>query len=844
MNRRAASARRLTLPRPQANFRRPLRAALAILLTFLLAAPALGQASGTVERAGLAGYVRPNCWVPLRVRLKSETGTSQRLLLRVRQLDLDGDTVLYQREVSLTGNLAGERREQEYWTYFKPEPNENGLASANDLQTLNKRLVVTVNALDGTEIARLPVTNSLLPVETEAQRGRRLVVFVGRRNATLGAYDFSLPTLVGVSEDVAAARLSAADLPEDVRGYDAADGVVLFDTDYDALAKGGRLEALREYVRRGGRLVICQPTDQYQSVEPVADLLPVAIKGVADHPLPDAFVSLAAPGSSQRDGYAAGEWNKLGGTYRLARAEPTPDARVDAVIDWPTPGAKPNKDGQTPGDRTPYVARRSYGAGGVTWVAQNLAALKSPPDADPANLGWANVWNGLLGFDDSPIANPNKVEQNKWRTAGGSGRDLGQSLLADVNLTARTTGYVALAVIFFIGYWLVAGPGLHFVLVARKKAYTSWFWFGAVAIAATVLTVGVVRLVLRGPPEARHLTVLRVPISTTDKPAGAAIAMSRIGLYIPRNGAETVSLKGAADGTSGVTAFAIDPAHLGQDPEKTAAVYTVPVRGPEVAGAAEVSFPYRSTLKKLEATWVGPTDRTIGLAGPPPALLPGTQKYLKGLIRNDTGGDLRNVYLAFRHPDYRPGGDPMVYLRQWPKGETLDLATLAEGGLLKVPSIAIEGNSPENRTDRKPAVIGSLSYDWTKFYWWNSLSNRTFGGVAGGYSDYGDSVRRSIPILSFFDSLPPMQNSNNGADLQMDRADLVRKGARAWDVSPALADGAMVIVAQSDGPLPFTMDVDGSPVGGEGTTVYQFVLPLDRSALHARDLAPTPPPEK
>ena len=818
-----------------------MRALAAILLSLLLIAPALGQASGTVERAGLDGYVRPNCWVPLRVRLKAETGTSQRLLLRVRQLDLDGDTVLFQREISLTGNLAGERREQDYWTYFKPEPVENGLASTADLQTLNKRLVVTVNALNGTEIARLPITNSLKPVDDNATRGRRLVVFVGGRNPQIGGYDYGPQALVGVSEDLTYARLTAADLPEDVRGYDAADGVVLFDADYDALAKGGRLEALREYVRRGGRLVICQPTDQYQAVAPVADLLPVSVTGVEDHRLPAAFVALAAPGSSRRDAYAADQWNGVSASFRLARATPTADARVDSAIDWPVPGGKPDKNGEVPAEHTPYVARRPFGAGGVTWVAQDLARLPAPNGADANGLGWAAVWSDLLGFDDEPIVNPSQRELGPWRSSSSMGRDLGQSLLADVNLTARTTGYVALAVIFFIGYWLIAGPGLHFVLVARKRAFQSWFWFGGVAIAATLLTVVVVRLVLRGPPEARHLTVLRVPVSTTAAPAGPALAMSRIGLYIPRNGAETVALTGAADGTSGVTAFAIEPAHLAQDPEKTAAVYAVPVRGAAATGAASVDFPYRSTLKKLQATWVGPTDRTLGLAGPPPALVPGTKGFLKGMIRNDSGRDLTNVYLAFRHPDYRPGGDPMIFRRAWLKGDVIDLGNLSAKGLLGLPSISRDV-TPENRTQQAPMLVGSLSYDWTKFYWWPSLANRTF--VAGDYSDYRDPVRRSYPILSLFDALPPMPNSGSGSDVQADRADLLRRGARGWDVSAALADGAMVVIAEADGPLPFGMTVDGAAVGGQGTTLYQFVVPLDRSALHARDLAPTPPPEQ
>ena len=45
-----------------------------------------------------------------------------------------------------------------------------------------------------------------------------------------------------------------------------------------------------------------------------------------------------------------------------------------------------------------------------------------------------------------------------------------------------------------------------------------------------------------------------------------------------------------------------------------------------------------------------------------------------------------------------------------------------------------------------------------------------------------------------------------------------------------VAAGAMVVLAQADGPLPFPMTVEGDPVAGTGTVFYQYVLPLDRSA--------------
>ena len=70
--------------------------------------------------------------------------------------------------------------------------------------------------------------------------------------------------------------------------------------------------------------------------------------------------------------------------------------------------------------------------------------------------------------------------------------------------------------------------------MTRRRQALSWFFFAAAALVATAVTVGVVKLVLRGPPQVRHLTMVRVT------PGQPAIAYSRFGLYIPRDGDQTI----------------------------------------------------------------------------------------------------------------------------------------------------------------------------------------------------------------------------------------------------------------------------------------------------------------
>jgi len=58
------------------------------------------------------------------------------------------------------------------------------------------------------------------------------------------------------------------------------------------------------------------------------------------------------------------------------------------------------------------------------------------------------------------------------------------------------------------------------------------------------------------------------------------------------------------------------------------------------------------------------------------------------------------------------------------------------------------------------------------------------------------------------------------------------------DLSPAMSAGGLVICARaivdkedSAAPLPVPLTVSDEPVSGTGTTIYQFVLPLDRTAV-------------
>ena len=61
-----------------------------------------------------------------------------------------------------------------------------------------------------------------------------------------------------------------------------------------------------------------------------------------------------------------------------------------------------------------------------------------------------------------------------------------------------------------------------------------------------------------------------------------------------------------------------------------------------------------------------------------------------------------------------------------------------------------------------------------------------------------------------------------------------RPDLRHLDMSGALAAGKLIVLAETEpGAMPIPIEVEGDLVTGEGVTYYQFLLPLNRTALSA-----------
>lgn len=782
---------------------RPLLAGL-ILLWLLLPSLALAQVDGVVESIGFNNYYRPGSWTPIVVKLIPETTETRNYQIQIVQHDQDRDRPHYVWTVTVTGAPEdGVRREQKFWAYFLPEPIKGGLPETNTSgrqAELEARLEVYLCNENGKQIKKLNIGSMPINVEPpgsmhEPRRGSKLILAVhdGRglpdfRDYKIAGFD----RVLGVMEDVELVPVRPDQLPPNILGYDAVDAIVWCDPTVEAqVGSSERIGAVREYVRNGGKLLILQPGERDRTLM-LGDLMPVNLIDIADVPSLNMLAIMGNP--------ADGDRPAPGGNFKLARALPKSGAYVDF---WElTP------DGQ----KVPYVVRATYGLGSVIWVAQNLA---DPTVVRAMRYRWPFIWDAIFGWKNTTvvIGDPNSDQAKSARDVLGVADpvDLGYQFTQGIDPAGKGAAMVAIVIVFFVAYWIVAGPGLFVALAAKGKTQLSWFLFAGAAVAATLLTLLVVELVVRGPPVLQHLSFVQ------GTPELAGIVRSRMGLYIPRDGGQEIELQNVSpDGVSYVAGFRSHPQHPQSDsPYEPLTPYAVDVQGQMGNDSYQIEIPYRSTLKRLEARWAGQLEG--GVLGQ----LKGVARHdghLAGQVSNGTGRELKNVYFIFRHREGAIDEDLVWYLPLWPVGASLELG---QAFRMTSQSDVYEIGNGQGRyglPGQNKKLQGSLTTSWLR-YWYSRLS-----GVDPLWTESG-LVQRAFPMLSIYDRLKPPANTKDSGR----RFELLRRGARHLDLSHIVAAGDLLVLAETGGPLPFPMEVEGDPLGGTGTTYYQFVVLVDRS---------------
>lgn len=782
-------------------------------------------AVGQIETIGIGNLYRPGDWVPVRVRIDNPMLEPGTYTVRIEQRDADGQRVAWTRQVPLGGGSSGPQR---FEVYFKPDPLDGGLPGT--VTELRRRMRATLVDPDRREVGLLQLPTAPRSVEASfANSGRDVRLVVAVTPTPVPQADYGRRDLRAVIEDTAFVEARPEDLPRSVLGYDMADAVLWGDYSPAELDSDQRA-ALEEFVRRGGHLVILQRPSEPMTLLEWRELLPVTLTGTTTAALP----GLLAEWATEPPVYEAetrrrlpAQWPRVSGTAAMGLGVPKPNAVVE--YRQPTTGEALGR---------PLLVRQVYGTGAVSWLAIDPVAT---PALQRVDSGWSGIWARVFGWAEDPAwVDARSAANNVLAEYDGASRDLGTTMLEGMRLSGRSTALVGVALLFFIGYWLVAGPGLYLYLVAKKRPGASWFAFGGAAVAATLLTVLIVNLVLRGDPQVRHLTLFRATFDN-DAPE-MVIAHANIGLYIPRDGEQALALRDIDPGESStIGPYIGHPRHY-PDSRSTSGSYDVRVvlPGEDVDALGTADIPYRSTLKKLEATWRGvlgpanaedPKPRIEGR----PALTGDFRRPIRGTLLNATGQDLTDVWLAYRRPASGTLWDELLYVPSWQAGTQLNLDTAWFGSGQTPPPADV--NQPNTRLYGGSRVAGTLSLtdQWAE----------KFGPLRGNVLNTGETyrdLRTAVPVLSFFERITPIRNDPSGG--RSPRVDLRRLNARDYDLSPALLAGALCVVATAeDAPLPVPMTVEGDPLQDtSGTTVYQFVLPIDRAAGNTPTTQPTTQP--
>ncbi|MGA2497543.1 MAG: hypothetical protein ABSH20_07365 [Tepidisphaeraceae bacterium] len=793
-----------------------MRFALAGILFMCVAAAARGQAEGEVELIGFGGWYRPHCWVPMKLRLRPTVGDTETYRIQVIQEDMDRDRVSYSRPFTLNGNRPGERREEQVWVYFRPQP--HGLDSAQspaDLTSLirvflckGEKQIVQIKFSAGTGLKSLDPQRS--------GRGIRLVIGLTTSGSqpNLAAYSDAY----GMMEDIVYTAVTANDLPTNPLGFEAVDDLI-WDHPDPSQINPDAIAAVDGWVKSGGRMVVCQGVE-WQKIRdgPLAAMLPVVPMGMIEEKGAQTLRRIGGVPDLDRNRQSTQDlpagtdpWADLRDkSIPICLAAARPGARVEEWSSMATP--------------SPYLARWMYGQGMVTWVAQDLGSPAIQSKTAMRLYGWGKIWDVVLGLRNVTMMNPELAQQqgfprlfvNKCKDAkekypksqNHTTADPSQSFLGLTEIPGRAASLVLLAILFFIGYWLVACLGSYFLLLNKKKTQQSWFVFAVCAVGATGVTALFVRLVLRGPPEMAQVSFVRWSGTTDSR------VVSQLGLLVKQDARLSIEMKDAATGmVSTVTPLPAHPFHVMDGPEFLGYLeYDVPVPERSTGGPSIITVPFRSTLKKFQLDWTGPGIDGIdgrGSLG---------KNGLTGVLKNHTGHDLYQVYIAYS-AGTEATDDTLLRLRAaegkpaWGKGDSLDLADL-------VANRKIVNNStpaPSARCD-----YGLLNAQWMRTFD-DTLLHAESGGMMG-------NRELAFLVLSLFDRIQPRAWVSNNEPSYV----IHRWTGRRLDASAAILTGNMVILARADdpsadiSPLPVTLEVDGRKMPGKGAVYYQFVVPLDR----------------
>ena len=772
-----------------------------------------------VDRAGvgLGGIARTGTWTPAKMQLRNNSASPRAVICQWEMDDPDGDVVRMQRAATLSPG-----RSQDVWVYAQPP-----MGARLDL----KWRFTVLDKESGAVLSRAnsdaggTVSNGLrvIGVSGAVPRGLELLRNDGNElggGSGPGSLNFGQVTQQEANQYLA--NLRPENLPD--RWF----GLSMMQAYIWTPEEGGdpgsptispdTIKAVREWVRRGGHLVVILPAaEDWWTQSPLADMLPgveLASRSNVRVPAWLGFAPVTAEGKlAQME-------------VKQIRLKDGAESRM-AVLCRDDTG-------------TPLAVAGRYGFGRVTLIGLDVTSPEIVRMGLPS--GKHNIWHDIFGWRGDAI--PWKLledaakEGTLYRPDRNNNSSIDGPVIDSVINMKETVGPLLVgASALFAAYWFFAGPGSWYVLRRRGMERHSWVVF--TGIACVFVAVAWLGALLTRPAEARiaHYSVLDL-----DAKSGQARVTSWATVFVPTHGRVRMEIENGEKSASGNGPSGMLTA-IGSLKDNSGATF-LDSQAYEMDAAlpGSVDMPFRGTAKRVQIDWRGSTDSlkwalSESMAAKP-STAPGTQPAetghgiygkmkrqrdsVEGLLTHDLPGALVDVRVIYPSES----GEPWVSaVGTWHPGDVLDLKEITtavnEVGRPLRQRWAIR---PMNQDELWTGYLGDLL---------RLAAGESVDPVTGQKVQIVSSnLVQSAELMSFFDNLPgPRVFSSKPISVYSGANEkIVRRGpGRVLDMSGALGLKRVIILGHMNhSPMIAPLQVNGKSMSSSGWTLVRWVGEMEQ----------------
>jgi len=750
-------------------------------------------------------------WTPVRVDLTNHDGDLFSGWLEVRQPDRDGDLVVARQQISI-------RDSRRYFLYVPAARNIRDVP-------FNVRVVSAEGSLiplfsDSNEkLVELTPEDQIIPVDP-----RTLVILDISEGGLNHLRQLTKETTS--DKDLVVARCAPSELPDLVAGLEMVDVIVWDAADPSAsVVDLGQREAIIEWVRRGGRLVLGVSKNwDIVSRSAFGEMIPARLSEVTTTTSPTIFSKHACEllfGSGEP---AISSLRSPLKFCPITRDTLLPDA--ESVIPFEMPDASENNI---------LAASRPYGRGRVVLVAAEMRELFQVGSYAEAFL--------------RQVVRMRPAEKPKSSSQGQFGVTLPARDIDLCSLVEDTTDfdiaaslYFLFAFVFVVAYIIAATFGSWTWLKRKGLVRMSWPAFAALSVAASATSLLAVRFVRGIGNSVECFTVVDGKAGSPDVAAICYLGMktatySNVDLSLPGN---WLDIENSPPVHAAIRPrWYEDRYSTGESTYAASTEYTAAT----VAGQLH-NVLFRATAKQFEGCWEGAMAGRLNAALYRDAEQKWTKLSKESWIENKLGTDLDTCYIfiAARGFSENESRDNRIYcypFKALPDGKRITvesiLAELDSSSPAAVrptarrdPVAEVDKTAAEPKDPQVQRLFSSLCEKWasdcgcrpdTPYYYGYDRQSEDEIDVRS------DRFTSGMLLLTFFDEI-------NQAVERYQRLD--RSQGRVLDRSSDLTLGTALFVgfANDPGPARLCWRRSGSngkwrPIDPDQTrTMYRFTIPI------------------